>query len=500
MFHEIRQIIQGDRRLLWLLIAGLAIQVITSITAIGTSSADQHFQIIEFSLYQLGKPSGATYVWEIDHFVRPTLQVYLFSGYHLVLNKIGLTDPYQQLTILRVLLGMIMYVVFNLMAFFYFKNGPRNILLFVLLLLNFSWTLPYTRTLYASEMMSSLFFFGTLLLYESRKDHAPRAGWLIMIGFLLGLSFYFRFQIASAIAGLGLSMLLQKRFAHLLPIAIGFVIAVLINVYLDYGFYKEWVFTPYTYFYANINAGRADSFGTSSFLRYIGLLILTAPAPLFSIVFLYYGIKTFFGKWRDALFLSTMLFIVAHSLVGHKEERFLFPILNVMPLVIGFSIPGLQQFYAQTKQWIRSFFKGLLWFTIVLDVILLLLLAFIPYSQTIQFSNLVKKEFDGRPGDLYCLGQTPFQSPSGNPMVFYKNGAPNIMLKRFNNIDSVGELKGQVYLATTFNEIKDRRQLFDSLGYRPVLYSSNLLWGVNELLHSKKINTINEIWVLYKRE
>jgi hypothetical protein len=100
MLRSTWKIIQSDPQIKWLLFAGLMIQVLTSITAIGVSSADQHFQIVEFSMHQLGKPSGASYVWEFDHFVRPTLQVYLFSAYHMACNGIGITDPYQQLTIL----------------------------------------------------------------------------------------------------------------------------------------------------------------------------------------------------------------------------------------------------------------------------------------------------------------------------------------------------------------------------------------------------------------
>ena len=191
MFTAVKQLIKSDTKIQWILFGGLFIQLITAFTAIGTSSADQHFQIIEFSLHQLGQPSGATYVWEIDNFVRPTIQVYLFSGFHLALNYIGIDDPYTQLTILRILLGVIMFVVFNLLALHYFRNEAKRILIYVLLLMNFSWVLPYTRTLYCSEMVSSLFFFGTLLLYDIKKDRAPGFLFLGLIGFLLSLAFYF---------------------------------------------------------------------------------------------------------------------------------------------------------------------------------------------------------------------------------------------------------------------------------------------------------------------
>jgi GPI mannosyltransferase 3 len=502
MLREIVRTIQSDRRLQWILLGGLIIQVITAITAIGASSADQHFQIIEFSLNQLGQPSGAPYVWEYTNFVRPTLQVYMFSGYHLACNSIGITDPYTQLTILRVLLGVVMFSLFNLMALYYFRNEPRRILTWVLLLMNFSWVLPYTRTLFCSEVMSSLFFFGTFFLYDINKNRNRGFLFLLLIGVLFSLTFYLRFQIASAMAAFGLWLLFsEKKYNHILPIFIGFAIGVAGNVYLDYGYYKEWVFTPYEYFYVNINAGRAAQFGTSSFTRYIGLILLVMPAPIFSFIFFYYSIKTFFKKFLNPIFLSTVVFIVAHSFVGHKEERFMFPIFNALPLIIGWSIPELEKYYAACKEWVRKFLKGSLVFTIVLNTILLITFAFVPYSQTIQFSYLLKNRFKGEDVTLHCLGQTPFQTPNGSPMVFYKNGAKNITLNKFTNIDSVKLIQGNnIYISTTYNEIKERKALFDSLGYEPVMHSSDLLWGLNEKLDAKGINTINEIWVLYHKK
>ena len=426
----------------------------------------------------------------------------MFSGYHVLLNAIGITDPYTQLTILRIILGLVMFAVFNLLAFHYFLNASRKVLLFVLLLMNFSWVLPYTRTLFSAEMMSSLFFYGTLLLYESKKDKWKGFWFPVFIGFLFCLAFYFRLQIATALLGFGIWLVFfEKRYNHILPIAIGFVAGMLVNLYLDYGYYKEWIFTPYAYYHVNINEGRASQFGTSSFWRYIGLIILVAPAPLFSIVLFYYGIKTFFKKYSNPIFLSTVLFIIIHSMIGHKEERFMFPIFNVMPLIYGWSILSLQQFYEGTRQWVKASIRFLVWFTIVLNTILLLAITFVPYSQTIKFSEKLKNKFHNQPVDLYTLGQTPFQTPSRNPMVFYKNGAPGITLKRLSTLDSVVMYNNDIkYLATTFNEIKDIRTSIDSLGYKPVMYSSELLWGVNELLNKKKINTINEIWVLFKKE
>src|ERR1700680_2905339 len=101
-----KKIIQEDPKLQLLLLGAIIVQILTCITAIGFYHPDQHFQIIEYSSLQLKNQSAATQVWELGAHIRPTLQVYLFSAYYLVCKTFGIADPYTQLTILRIFLGL----------------------------------------------------------------------------------------------------------------------------------------------------------------------------------------------------------------------------------------------------------------------------------------------------------------------------------------------------------------------------------------------------------
>ena len=56
------------------------------------------------------------------------------------------------------------------------------------------------------------------------------------------------------------------------------------------------------------------------------------------------------------------------------------------------------------------------------------------------------------------------------------------------------------YFATSYNDLKNNKQLPDSLGYERQFCSSNILWGVNTMLQKMGINTINDVWVLYKKK
>src|SRR5579859_377175 len=165
IFAELKDIVRNDSRLRLLLLASLLVQVGICLTAVGIYHPDQYFQIIEFSSYQLHRPSAAGHVWEFAAHLRPTIQVYLFSAYYSVCTLLGIHDPYGQLTLLRLLFGLALFVLFNVICLYYFRDD-RRVLFLVLLILNFSWILPYTRTLYSSEMLSSFLFFGALFLYD----------------------------------------------------------------------------------------------------------------------------------------------------------------------------------------------------------------------------------------------------------------------------------------------------------------------------------------------
>ena len=518
--RQILTMIREDIRLRILLSVALVVQVIICLTAIGSYHPDQYFQIIEFSSYQLHRPSAAHHVWEFAAHLRATLQVYLFSAYYETCTALGITDPYSQLGLLRLLFGLILFVFFNGLTLSYFRNERRNILYWVLFILNFSWILPYTRTLYSSEMLSSLLFFGALALYEWRsrgeaegrdrvvgqgriRGEGPSGRLAMLTGFLFSLAFYARFQTGFAIAGFVLWMLLSGRHRKgLVWLSAGFLAGVLLNTALDSLFYHQLVFTPYIYFRVNIIEGKAASMGTSSFLVYIAVLLAVILTPPLSLFLLGAGFRTaLMKKLNRPIVASVLVFLLGHCLVAHKEERFLFPVLNVLPIFVGWGLPGLFDWYRRRRKVVRALLKGMAFFSIGLNGLLLIILCFTPYSQSIYFTWRLKRNFADRQVTIYSLDRTPFETEEKLPFVYYQSAVPNLKWVRVNGEDSVAALGDQaVYLSATYNQVKDRPGLLDSLGYEKVIYSSRLLWGVNEFLGSLKMNTINDIWVLYKKK
>ncbi|HEY4109156.1 hypothetical protein [Puia sp.] len=500
-FGTLKGLLRDDRRLRGVLLASLLVQLILCLTAVGIYHPDQHFQIIEFSSWQLHRPSAAPRVWEFAAHLRPTIQVYLFSGYSSFCGALGLHDPYLQLGLLRLLFGLALFVLYNSICLYYFQRD-RRVLVYVLLILNFSWLLPYTRTLFSSEMLSSFLFFGGLFLYDVSPRSGARGWWVALLtGFLFSLAFYARFQTAFALVGFGIWMLLMPAERRLiLPVVLGGVAGAVLNTALDAGFYHEWVFTPYTYYKVNIIEGKAASMGTASFLLYAGVLAAVIVTPPLSLVLLYTGFRTaLLRRLRHPLTLAVLLFIVGHCLVAHKEERFLFPVLNVLPVFVGWGLAGLIDWWWRQGSAMRRWFNGLVVFSVALNLFLLGVLLFTPYSQALYFTSLLKREFGGRPVTISSVGRTPFETEHHLPFVFYRQAVPEIQFRRLGPGDSVRLVTGE-YVAGTYDQLKGQLGWLDSMGYRRVFCSSRLLWGIDSFLDARGVNTINDIWVLYRKE
>jgi len=487
-------LIKQDKKLQGLLLLGFCVQIFFSYTQIGFFHPDQHFQIIEFSSYQLHQPNFAKNIWEFNDQIRPTFQIYLFSGLRLLLGFFSIENAFLIIKITQSLTGIVMFLLFNSMAVYYFRDKIK-ILYIVLLILNFSWCFPFIRSMFSSETLSSILFFGALFYF----DKANKKNDLISIvtGFIMMFSFFARFQIAFAIIGFCFwCVFIQKMYRQFLFILIGLIFGFFINTFLDFQFYKCWVITPYNYFESNIIKGVANSFGTSSFLDYMVVLGVVLTAPFLSFILLFIGIKSTIKNIKNVLVLSVLFFIVGHCFIGHKEERFLFPIFCALPIIVGFQLESFI-IYTKQKKWLKQLINFFIYSSILLNIFLFIILAITPYSQTVYMSYLLSKKFDRKNVVIYTVNRNPIETESLLQLKYYENSMKNISFKKVKSIDSVLITKAP-FLAVEFNQVAGERNKLETFGYKKSFSSSNLLWRVNELLFQNKIATVNDIWTLYE--
>ena len=75
--------------------------------SLGAHHADEHYQILEFLNYKLGKTDASGLAWEFESQIRPWFQIYIY--YYLVkfLNFFGVFSPFHYALFFRVVSSLL---------------------------------------------------------------------------------------------------------------------------------------------------------------------------------------------------------------------------------------------------------------------------------------------------------------------------------------------------------------------------------------------------------
>jgi hypothetical protein len=226
--------------------------------------------------------------------------------------------------------------------------------------------LAYRLTVYATEnrqtaftagMMTALFSFlpygsvrnlpemvclPLVMMYLFTAERATREN-LPRLAFFSGIAiasaFVFRYQSLIFAAG-ALGMFLARRQWKLLTVfSIGSLIPALVQGLIDLIAYDKFFGAPLQYFFYNIE--HSSEYIVGPWYRYL-LLFAGLFIPPFSLVFL----PAIVGAWKKApiTLISTLVFIILHSIIPAKQERFVIP--ATIPLIVLGTI-GL-------AEWMRS--------------------------------------------------------------------------------------------------------------------------------------------------
>ena len=329
--------ITNKKRYFWYTCIAVLITAITSYTNFGHNTGDEYSQIFEFAAYKLGYISQGDLRIEFGSQMRPTIQIWMVVA---VYRFVGLftsqVNPFLVTYLIYVssgLLGVLSILVFT--KTFIVRVKPQFQEWFVVISL-FSWLVLYTNPHFNSDSICGhLLLLAIGLLFAKLGALSVRR--IIVSGVILGLSFSCRFQIGFAILGLMLWLLYPawkyRKIGQWWLLGFSIVVAVLIfNFYSDYCFYGKWVCSSYNYYHQNIALGIMDSWsGVSPWYAYIFMVSIYLPfGPVYVLATLYYFVR----YPLDILTSIIGIFVLVHVLIGHKEVRFLMPMLGFLPLII----------------------------------------------------------------------------------------------------------------------------------------------------------------------
>jgi phosphatidylinositol glycan class B len=445
----------GAKRAAWLIAGGLAVVAASAWFNRGFLSYDEHFQILELAWYKLGRAPAETLAWEFREQMRPGLQPLIAVWAARGVEAIGVSSPFVLAFLLRLASGVLAVWVSLALATRVLPEIRSERLKLVLVGGSmFLWFLPFAHVRFSADNWGGLLFFAGLCLLldavgEAGADARTTWRWggrpgprvsiaaAAAAGLLWGFAFYFRYQIGFSIAGAGCWLLFVRRArpAVLAAMALSFLVAGAAGVLADRWLYDAWVFTPYEYVRANLIEDKAAGFGVEPWWFYGGQMLLFLLPPFSVMLVGLLGAAAWYHR-RHVLVWTTLPFLVGHSLIAHKEDRFLVPITYaVVPLLVLVADRFASGASATLERWTRSrAARNAARAFVVVNLVALAVVTVKPSHETEVLFRWLWDASQKQPITVYTATDSPYRFLSLE-ICFYRS--PNTTVRNFDTIEDL---------------------------------------------------------------
>ncbi len=332
------------------LIIGVAIllRLIAAIFSKGFGWHDDHFLVIEAAQSWVDGYDYNNWLPGTEANEGPTGHSFFYVGIHYLifsfLDLINIKDAQTKMYVIRFLhaaYSLITVVVGYKIAYRLHKRNSAKI---VGLLLAAFWFMPFLSVRNLVEVVCiPMLLYGTWLMIKS-DDKLKIFKYAFWAGFLFGLAFSTRFQTLVFSCGVGLALLIQKRWKETLTLGIGMIVSIFLTQGITDIFLWGYPFAE-LFEYINYNIENAYDYNIIAWYSYL-LLVLGILIPPIS----FYFVFGFFRSWKKHLiiFLPALLFFIFHSSFPNKQERFILP---AVPFIIILGLVGWNKFVERSKFW-----------------------------------------------------------------------------------------------------------------------------------------------------
>lgn len=397
--------------------------MLTAVFSEGYFYYDEHFQILEFLNYKLGRISSDELPWEFGERIRPWLQPLLSLQIVKVVKLMGLEHPSHWVMALRLVSGLLAFctVRFLVGSLELSRKNSSNISSLTLLSFVFLCFFPVHFVRHSAENWGGLF---ALLAYAlevrngANLDDGKKisAAIDVLIGVVWSLAFTLRFQIGFMILGYGLWKVIFRRtlVGEVIAMTTGFVGFQLIAAVVDCWGYGVWVYPPWNYFVANVVEGRMNQWGSHPFWYYLPLLWKHLP-PLFGGVAFFLPMLFFARNPKKLLTWMLGFFFLGHCLASHKEGRFLVPYLYFFPVVLAYLArdAGVVNAFRRVPLFLT---RGLTFILILVNLIYFIQYTFFPLRNDLLMAGPL---FEARRSNLvFWQGKSPMAYGSTETYFF----------------------------------------------------------------------------------
>ncbi len=255
---------------------------------------------------------------------RSWLIVWMLSGFLKVGEIFGATTALEKIRVMLYGLG-----VFSLVGIYgtylYVRNFSNKVfqLLSIYLVACYPLAILVSTRAFGETVAMAIILFGIGLSEDSRLRSGSQLQMILGLA-VLGIACLFRFHVMLIWLSYVGCILLTTRFRFLIALVISALLCLSLQVLIDVESGRQAFGTFINYLH--VNEGGAAGYGVtpwySTWILVLGFVLAPFSLPLF---------RNFKILLKDhwVIFIPFIIFVSAHSVVPHKEERFMFPIVGI---------------------------------------------------------------------------------------------------------------------------------------------------------------------------
>lgn len=363
MFAALRQALQRDP-LTWITVIAAVPRLVAAVFSGGYFAHDDHFLVIEAAQsWVAGADYNAWLPWNQHGIPHPTGHMLVYPGLHFLLLRswdwLGFDDPALKMVLVRVLHAAWSLITVRVGYRIIRRLAGEQAALHGGLWLALFWFAPFLSVRNLVEMVSAplvLLAGWWLIRAEDAKSALPAHGGsapdpdrtamrsLLIAGIFAGLAVNIRFQTVFVGAGMGLGLLLLRRWMHAVWFGVGMCAPlILLQGGIDLAIWGR-PFAELTE-YVRYNLANPENTGIDlPWYQYLLMLALALVPPLS----LAWCVGFFRSPRPLPVWSGVVLFLLFHSIFPNKQERFLLP---VIPLFFVLGYAGWVRWQADSSWW-----------------------------------------------------------------------------------------------------------------------------------------------------
>ena len=339
MMDSVKNFIK-EKPLYFLLLIGLLVRLIAAFTAHGYYAYDDYGKVVYIAWgWSMGENYEGWFVsdYALNDSLRHILYPGIIASFFTFCNFIGITTPFNQMVVIQLFHALYSLTIISLcykIAVLLFNKQKAFL---IGLLVSILWFIPFLSVRTMAEWVSiPPLLFAYYLYYKNKESNSILTA--VIIGCVFAFTFTLRYQTAFLILGFGIASVYTKEWMKIFGMALGFIVSVcFLQGLVDY-LVCDMPFGKLLA-YINYNFNNSSDYISRPVFDYLLIIpgLFLPPIGLFIFFGMFKTIKTHLH-----IFLGVILFLIFHSLVENKQERFIFTIL---PLIILIGSSGMLEFF-----------------------------------------------------------------------------------------------------------------------------------------------------------